>query len=100
MPQNPYSKFTKEELILRDRLAVDRTILANERTFLAYIRTALGFFAAGVFAIKFFDSIPIELVGWVFVMSGIIVFVVGLSKYRRLKRQIALSTQELLEKQP
>jgi putative membrane protein len=98
MSENPYSKFNKEKLILRDRLAVDRTILANERTFLAYIRTALGFFAAGVLAIKFFDSISIEAIGWLFILLGIITLVIGLKKYREVKWQVALSTQELLEK--
>ena len=38
----PYEKYPKEDLILRDWLAADRTELANERTFLAYIRTALA----------------------------------------------------------
>lgn len=33
-------KFNKDEMILRDFLAVDRTLLANERTLLAYIRPA------------------------------------------------------------
>ena len=98
MSENPYSKFDKEKLILRDRLAVDRTMLANERTFLSYIRTALGFFAAGVLAIKFFDSITIEVIGWLFILLGIITLVIGFKKYRKVKRQIALSTQELLEK--
>ncbi len=36
-------KFNKDEMILRDFLAVDRTLLANERTLLAYIRTGVEF---------------------------------------------------------
>ena len=92
MPENPYSKFTKEELILRDQLAVDRTVLANERTFLAYVRTALGFFVAGVFAIKFFDSILIEVIGWILIFLGLTTMMIGLKKYRKVKRQIDLWT--------
>ena len=38
----------KEDMILRDFLATDRTILANERTLLAYLRTFISFFAAGI----------------------------------------------------
>jgi putative membrane protein len=34
----PYDRFKNNELILRDELAVDRTLLANERTLLAYLR--------------------------------------------------------------
>ena len=36
---NRYEGFAKSDLILRDQLAIDRTLLANERTVLAYIRT-------------------------------------------------------------
>lgn len=90
MSDSPNSKSTKEESTLRDRLAVDRTLLANERTFLAYIRTALALFIAGVFAIKFFDSISIEVIGWIFILSGIIILLTGFRKYRKVKRQIDL----------
>ena len=37
----PYSRFRREEMILRDLLARERTVLSNERTLLAYIRTAI-----------------------------------------------------------
>jgi len=66
-----YSKFTNQELILRDYLATDRTILANERTFLAYIRTALSIFAVGISFLKFFDSLLIKIIGWIFIPAGV-----------------------------
>jgi len=88
MSENPYSKLTREESILRDLLAADRTILANERTFLAYIRTALTLFVAGVSFIKFFDSIVIELVGWIFVPSGVLTFMLGLRRYKSMNSLI------------
>ena len=47
----------KEDMILRDFLATDRTILANERTLLAYLRTFISFFAAGIGFVKFVDNI-------------------------------------------
>ena len=31
MRNNPYTQFDPAELILRDQLAIDRTLLANER---------------------------------------------------------------------
>lgn len=34
--------FDKEQMILRDFLAADRTISANERRVLEYIRTGIG----------------------------------------------------------
>ncbi|MFH2068047.1 MAG: DUF202 domain-containing protein [Candidatus Omnitrophota bacterium] len=84
----PYDKFCKEELILRDFLATDRTVLANERTFLAYIRTALSVFAVGASFLQFFRSFFMEIIGWIFIPLGIIIFIVGWVKYEKMKRQI------------
>ena len=41
----------KSDTLVRDRLARQRTDLANERTLLSYIRTALGFFIVGIPAV-------------------------------------------------
>ena len=70
----PY-KDLEDQLILRDHLAADRTILANERTFLAYIRTALTLFVAGLsfMHLKLLSSrIPqiVEWIGAVFIFFG------------------------------
>jgi putative membrane protein len=90
MPGSPYSDVSKEKLILRDQLAIDRTILSNERTFLAYIRTALALFATGGFVIRFFDSNLLEVLGWIFILLGIITVVIGKFRYRKMKRLIEL----------
>ncbi|MDD2749769.1 DUF202 domain-containing protein [Acidithiobacillus sp.] len=45
----PYlNKFSAHNFILRDWLALDRTILANERTILSFTRTALVLILAGI----------------------------------------------------
>jgi len=88
MQDVPYSKFSDEEFILRDYLAIDRTILANERTFLAYLRTALTVFIAGVTFINFFDNLLIEIVGWFFVPIGILTFMIGTSRFQKFKKQM------------
>ncbi|MBI4505278.1 MAG: DUF202 domain-containing protein [Chloroflexi bacterium] len=88
MTYAPYARFTAEELILRDHLAMDRTILANERTFLAYIRTALAFAAAGVSLVHFFDSPATEVLGWALIPVAAITFVVGLVRYTRMRSTI------------
>jgi putative membrane protein len=85
MDEQLYADFRPEELILRDHLAVDRTILANERTFLAYIRTALYLIAAGVSFIKFFEDVAVIAVGWLFVPAGLIMFMIGIRRYRKMK---------------
>ncbi|MCX6024563.1 MAG: DUF202 domain-containing protein [Chloroflexi bacterium] len=64
MQRTPYDRFSEEEMILRDHLAVDRTILANERTLLSYVRTALGLVAAGFTLLHFFDGSTTTVLGW------------------------------------
>lgn len=80
------SAFNKQHSHLHnDKDALVRTTLANQRTFLAYLRTALTFFVAGVSFIQFFDSLIVEIVGWVFVPLGVATFVVGVWRYNKLR---------------
>lgn len=86
--KNPYSKFKKEELILRDHLAIDRTILSNESTLLAYIRTALAIIAAGATLFHFFSEQWIKIIGAILIPIGIILLAVGYIRYKRMERSI------------
>ena len=83
-----YGRFNVSEMILRDHLAADRTLLANQTTFLAYIRTALTFFVAGITFIRFFDVSAIEIVGWAFIPASVLTFWLGLFRYRRLRTDL------------
>jgi len=75
---NPYENFSKEEFILRDQLAIDRTILANERTVLSYVRTSLALIAAGGALIHFFEE---QLVGGA-------ILIIGYMRYRKMDKLI------------
>jgi len=90
MKQNnsPYARFDRETLILRDILAVDRTIMANTRTFLSYVRTALTLFIAGVTFIHFFEPRVLLLIGWMFIPVSGVVLLLGAIYYIRMKRSI------------
>lgn len=88
MPETPYAKIIKEELILRDHLAADRTTLANERTYLAYVRTSMTMFIVGVSLIKFFNSIIIQVIGGLFMLFSLGVFVLGSIRYRAISTLI------------
>jgi putative membrane protein len=80
---------SSEELILRDHLALDRTRLANERTLLSYMRTALMLVVAGATAVKFVGETPAVIVtGWVFVALGIVVGMIGASRFVTMRRDI------------
>lgn len=96
----PYTGM-EDQLILRDHLAADRTILANERTFLAYIRTALTLFVAGLSFVhlkEIFSSYIVEVIGVIFIMLGIATFFVGLVRYKRMQALIRkIKNEELKE---
>lgn len=73
------------DMILRDHLALDRTIMANERTLLAWIRTAISIIVAGVGFIKIFDEGTLQLLGVVLIFIGMITFSFGIKRYYTAK---------------
>lgn len=83
MSKPPYDSFSAHEFILRDWLALDRTVLANERTLLAYGRTSLGLFLTGVTLIKVFKSNFAIGTGWAFVFAAIGIFIYGFRRFRK-----------------
>jgi putative membrane protein len=84
--QQPYEKIATDHFILRDHLAIDRTILANERTFLAYVRTALAFLITGIGFLKFFQDWLIETLGWIFCVFSLITISIGIIRYRSFSK--------------
>ena len=93
MDKDPYDSFQRHELILRDWLALDRTILANERTFLAYSRTSLTLIIAGLAFVKFFGHVFYITAGYVFIATGVGFFIFSLSRYRRMVARLKIVQQ-------
>lgn len=83
-----YQSSRKEDLILRDILAIDRTILANERTLLAYLRAAFTLMIAGITFVRFFGYWFIEILGWISIGGGLILAVIGLKRYKKIKSEL------------
>ncbi len=95
----PYSQVESDEMILRDHLARDRTVLANERTLLAYIRTAIALLAAGGTLMTVFPgSLPLWFIGVMFLVLGLFVAVFGSWRFavvaRNMRRVGAFSRGE------
>lgn len=82
--ESPYSVELTERRIKRvDKLAQERTFLANRRTLLAYARTAFSIWLVGLALLKFFDE-PIYLVlGAGAMVAGCIIIVTGYRYYRK-----------------
>jgi len=83
MEKNIYESFSKKDLILRDHLAIDRTILANERTLLAYVRTSLAVIAVGATLIYFSSVKALNFLGMISIIVGIGILLVGFIRYKK-----------------
>lgn len=86
MSEEPYIAYEKdhEQMILRDYLAVDRTIMSNEVAFMSYIRTSLTLIAAGATLLKFFNDDYVSVLGWAFIVVGGWLAVHGWQRYRQI----------------
>ena len=77
-------------LILRDKLAIDRTRLANERTLLSWLRTALMLLVSGATLLKLFNGVlAMQIVGAVLIPIGFVTGTFGVLRYRKTCARIS-----------
>lgn len=70
------------ELPLTDRLALNRTVLANERTLLAYVRTAMMLAVSGFTLIQVFPGEwAAQIPGWCSLLAALIVCAIGVWRF-------------------
>jgi putative membrane protein len=91
---NPYSQFDPAELILRDQLAIDRTLLANERTLMSYLRSGVALFIAGVSIIHFSHEVWFTVTGFLCLPFGFFTVIFGISRFKKMDKAIAAVRQE------
>lgn len=84
-----YQKFC-DGMILRDFLALDRTILANKRTLLAYVRTAIGLLASGIGMVKLVSDGIINIIGFVFIAFALPVLIIGAMEYVKMQKKLLI----------
>ncbi len=85
----------KKEKILLMR---EQTILAKERTVLSFMRTGLASIGAGVVLINIFATTPSSMiVGWAFILTGIVEIFESYRRLRAYKGRIDRITRELGE---
>ena len=95
MQHNLYAQFNTSELILRDHLAVDRTLLANERTLLSYLRSGVALFIAGISIVHFSNQGWFSAVGFLCLPCGVLTVLFGIQRFRQMNRAILVIRQEL-----
>jgi putative membrane protein len=77
-----------KDLILRENLAIQRTIMANQTTFLSFVRTSMYFLVAGL---SVQNIVQLAHVDWAFyLLYGIsaLLMLLGTLNYFRQKRLI------------
>ena len=95
MGRNLYSQFDAAELILRDQLAIDRTLLANERTLLSYLRSGVALFIAGLSIIHFSHEGWFTALGFICLPCGIVTVLFGALRFRKMDKAISVVRLEL-----
>ena len=81
-------KSLNKDLILRERLAIQRTKMANQTTLLSFVRTALYFLIAGLSIrslLQLENSLVFELS---FFIASFALLVTGIINYFRQKKMI------------
>jgi putative membrane protein len=78
----------KDEIILRDYLAMERTKLANERTLLSYIRSALYLLLGGIAIIQLEGFENIKFLGFFSLVLTVVLVVIGVYRFRNLNGQL------------
>ncbi len=78
----------KGKLLLGDRLALERTRLANERTLFSYLRTSLYLLTAGIGVLQVESISRLDGLAWVCILSGIFLFFFGFIRFWRMKKQL------------
>jgi len=91
MAKNPYERFEPSDLILRDELAIDRTLLANERTLLAYLRSAAALLIAGISMIHFSSADWFHTTGFICIPGALLVSLIGLLRFRKMNSTISIA---------
>ncbi len=86
---NNFYKEFNEKMIIRDYLALDRTILANRRTLLSYIRTFIGLFGGGIGLVELLDKTIIMVIGYTSIALSFPILMIGFVEYVKTKKSLS-----------
>lgn len=95
MDRNHYSQFDTNDLILRDQLAIDRTLLANERTLLSYLRSGVALFLAGISIIHFSHQAWFTAFGFICLPCAIATVWFGIGRFKKMGKAISVVRVQL-----
>jgi putative membrane protein len=82
---------TNKDLILREKLAIQRTRMANQTTFLSFLRTSMYFIVAGLSMKNLFKVDHSVTYETLFYIIGFIMLLIGIINYFRQAKKIKQS---------
>lgn len=89
-------KTINKDLILRENLALQRTVLANQSTFLSFLRTSMYFLVAGLSINNLLQIEDGALIYQIlFFTVSLVIFSFGVSNYLRQNRKINESKSQI-----
>lgn len=84
-----------KDLILREKLALQRTMLANQTTFLAFLRTSMYFLVAGI-SINNLTTVKYGFfIEWIFIVIAVVLLLLGIFNYRSHRIKIYESEKHI-----
>lgn len=86
MRKLPYDDYSRAEMILRDWLAMDRTVFAGNRTFMGYIRAAITLVIATLVFMAVFHQASWHVLLYAGFLISIMVLLAGVFQYRFIKQ--------------
>lgn len=86
MRRLPYDDFSRAELILRDWLAMDRTVFAGTRTFLGYIRAVVTLVIGTTIFVAVFHREAWDALVYVGFLVAAVLMLVGVLQYRAIRQ--------------
>ena len=99
MRRLPYDDYNKKEMILRDFLAMDRTVFAGTRTLMGYIRITVTLVIATLIFIRVFHGHLEDHIFYLGFILALIILGAGISLYIKIKNHHKdLQKLEVLEK--
>lgn len=84
-----------KDLILREKLALERTVLANQSTFLAFLRTSMYFLVAGVSINNLTNVKSGKTIELVFILISVLLLVFGIVNFFRQRKKIIQSEKHI-----
>lgn len=81
-------EYNKDQMILRDYLALERTRLANERTLFSYIRTSLYLLTAGIGVLQIDSISSLDWLAWICITSGFVLFFTGIFRFWKMRKEL------------